>query len=235
MINIGINNQKFRENWLIGALKKIPTNSKILDAGAGELQYKKFCGHLDYTSQDFCQYNGKGDDHGLQTKNWNDSKVDIVSDIITIPIEKESFDAIMCIEVLEHLPYPIEAIKEFRRILKNNGTLIITAPFCSMTHFSPYHFYSGYNQYWYKQILKENGFEIKEIVPNGNYYEYIAQELRRLPAIANRYSKTSSFFNKAATLYSKLILRYLQYCNKKNNGSEELLNFGFQIIAAKKN
>lgn len=234
MEKIGLSNEKNRNQWLEKTLKELNPNSKILDAGAGELKYKKFCSHLEYISQDFCQYNGTGDQKGLQTKNWDDSKVDIVSDIINIPVDNESFDAIMCIEVLEHLPYPIDAIKEFNRILKSQGVLIITAPFCSMTHFSPFHFYTGYNKYWYNQILLENGFEIKEITANGNYFEYIAQELLRLPSIAKKYANVNKFINKFFSIFIKLSLSYLRYCNKKNNGSEELLNFGYQVIAIKK-
>ena len=39
------------------------------------------------------------------------------SDIINIPIFEDSFDAIMCIEVFEHIPEPILTLKEFSQIL----------------------------------------------------------------------------------------------------------------------
>ncbi len=144
-LTIGLNNQATREAWLEKTLLKIPKGGKILDAGAGELQYKKFCKHLTYVSQDFGKYNGVGDGTGLQTKTWNQEKLDIVSDITSIPADKDSFDAIMCIEVFEHLKEPVLAIKEFARILKPGGFLIVTAPFCSLTHFAPYHFYTGFH------------------------------------------------------------------------------------------
>jgi hypothetical protein len=38
----------------------------ILDASAGESQFKKFCTHLKYSVQDFGQYEGKTD-AGLYT------------------------------------------------------------------------------------------------------------------------------------------------------------------------
>jgi len=187
MNKIGTTNQKTRENWLEKALKNISPGLKILDAGAGELQYKKFCEHLDYFSQDFGQYDGKGNTEGLQTKKWDNSKLDIISDITKIPVKDASFDAIMCVEVLEHIIEPIKTIEEFARLLKSDGKLIITAPFCSLTHFAPYHFYTGFNKYFYKEILEMNGFKILEITPNGNYYEYMAQEIRRLPSMIKNY------------------------------------------------
>ena len=149
-IIIGTNNEVTRLKWLAETLKRIPQGSRILDAGAGELAQKKYCAHLNYISQDFAKYDGKGNNTGLQTQDWDNSKIDIVSDITSIPQPDASFDAIMCVEVFEHLPDPIAAIKEFSRLLRKNGTLILTAPFCSLTHFAPYHFYSGFNKYYYE-------------------------------------------------------------------------------------
>ena len=92
-----------------------------MDAGAGQMRWKEDCRHLRYTSQDFDQYDGKGDEKGLQNGSWNTGRVDIVSDIIDIPVENASYDAVLCTEVLEHLPSPELAIKEFGRIVREGG------------------------------------------------------------------------------------------------------------------
>lgn len=231
LVEGGGNNQKNRESWIKQKLAMIPNGSSILDAGAGELQYKKFCSHLNYTSQDFGQYDGKGNRAGLQPNSWDNSKLDIISDISSIPRGNNSFDAIMCIEVLEHLPYPNEAFREFSRILKNKGRLIVTTPFCSLTHFAPYHFYTGFNKYFYEQLLSEYGFKILEIIPNGNYYEYLYQEICRLPSVVNKYS--NSRINIFEKIFIKLILIILNKYNKKDKGSSELLCFGYHVLAQK--
>ncbi len=41
---------------------------------------------------------------------------------------KESFDAIVSIQTIEHLGHPKLAMKEFNRLLKNNGVLIGAIP-----------------------------------------------------------------------------------------------------------
>jgi ubiquinone/menaquinone biosynthesis C-methylase UbiE len=229
----GLKNLKNREVWLEQAIKKIPKGESILDAGAGELQYKKYCADLKYTSQDFGQYDGAGTE-GLQTGKWDNSKLDIVSDITNIPIKDQSFDNIMCIEVFEHLPEPQLAIKEFSRILKPGGKLILTAPFCSLTHFAPYYYANGYSKYFYEKILKENGFHILEISYNGNYFEYLAQELHRIVKMGNKYSKMGVFvkFMIMCLIFPLLIL--LNKLSKNDKGSEETLCFGLHIIAIKK-
>jgi ubiquinone/menaquinone biosynthesis C-methylase UbiE len=223
MVNVGTNNQSNREEWLEKVLKRIPSGSRILDAGAGEQKYKKFCNHLNYVSQDFAQYDGKG----------NHGKLDITSDITDIPEPGESFDVIMCIEVFEHLPNPILALEEFSRLLRKGGQLILTAPFCSLTHFAPYHFSTGFNRYYYEYHLPVYGFEITEIQPNGNYFEYIAQELRRSPSIITKYStaKAPSAIERWALHKVIDMVGRVSDCDSK---SQEVLCYGYQVIAVKR-
>lgn len=230
--DIGLNNRTNREKWLKKTLSEIPANQTLLDAGAGELKYKPFCKHLKYVSQDFAQYDGKGDGVGIQTSSWDNSKLDIISDIATIPVEDNSFDNILCTEVFEHIPHPIEAIKEFSRILKPTGKLVLTAPFCSLTHFAPYHFYTGFNSYFYQNWLEKYGFEIKEITANGNYYEFISQEIRYSSEVADNYSRLKMGLKEK--IAQRILLAFYKRASKKDTTSHSLLNFGFHIVAIKK-
>ena len=229
---IGTKNGSNREGWLKIKLSNLESGISILDAGAGEAQYKTYCSHLKYTSQDIAKYDGQGDGHGLQTKTRDYSEIDIISDIANIPLDNESFDAIMCIEVFEHLTNPLDALKEFNRILKSGGMLILTAPFNSLTHYAPYHFSTGFTKYFYEHHLKEFEFEIIELVENGSYFEYLAQEARRLSSVGKQYSnKKLNFFEKLISLF---YLRTLNKLSKSDTGSKDILNFGIQILAQKK-
>ena len=228
---VGTQNERQREEWLARTLSTIPAGSRLLDAGAGESQYKRFCDHLDYVSQDFAQYDGSGDTSGLQVGQWNQNALDIVSDITAIPEPDGAFDAIMCIEVLEHVPDPILAIKELSRLLRKGGTLIITAPFCSLTHFAPYHVVAGFNRYFYYAHLPALGFNVREVTPNGNYFDYLAQELRRLHYVSERYAHDAP--DRREQLAIKVLLSMMDRLTKKNIRSEELLNFGYLVVAQK--
>lgn len=230
---IGLNNLIVREKWLKKTLAKIASGKNILDAGAGELQYKKYCEHLKYVSQDFAQYDGSGDGNGLQTKTWDNSKLDIVSDITSIPVKDKSFDAIMCIEVLEHIPRPIDAIQEFSRLLKKGGKLIVTAPFNSITHFSPYFFNTGLTKYWYQEHLKNAGFKINEITLNGNYFESLAQEVRRLYYMSEKYSGIKIENDPEPEELIRNMLNLLNLLEKRQHGSEEIQCYGLHILATK--
>lgn len=232
MGKFGLDNENQRMAWISKQLQHLPAGVKLLDAGAGEQQYKKFCLHLEYVAQDFAEYDPKELSVGLQVPQFDYGQLDIVSDIIAIPREDQSFDALLCAEVLEHIPNPVLALQEFARLLKPQGKLILTAPFCSMTHFAPYHFCTGFSKYFYKHHLEDNGFTILECTPNGNYFSYLAQELYRLATMADKY--TSSSLSAVTKLAIRSLIKTLQSLSKRDTGSDELLNFGYHILAEKK-
>ncbi len=229
--NVGTGNSSFREEWLKVVLSEIPKGKKILDAGAGESQYKIYCEHLDYIAQDFAMYDGVGDSKGIQKEKRDYSNLDIVSDITSIPIENDFFDAVMCIEVFEHLPNPIEALLELNRVLKPGGKLILTAPFASLTHYSPYHFATGFNKYFYEHHLKNIDHESIRIEANGNYFEFLAQEVRRINTVSQKYSGKKT--NLLVKLGINIVLYFLNSSSLNDKGSDEILNFGYNVVSTK--
>jgi SAM-dependent methyltransferase len=233
---VGTKNENTRQRWLKKTLSTIPKGSRILDVGAGESVNKPLCSHLEYISQDFCQYDGIGDSSGLQTEQWNTSKIDIVCDIVNIPRSDSSFDAVLCSEVFEHLPDPVAALKELSRLLRPKGVLILTAPFCSLTHFAPYHYSTGFNRYFYEKHLTKLGFYILELKVNGNYFEYLGQEIRRITSVANKYSpssRSSKFRKFVEKISERILLKKLKKLNSNDAGSDELLCFGYHLLARK--
>lgn len=227
--SVGTTNEFTRHQWVKETLAKIPPGSRLLDAGAGEQQYRSFCSHVEYVAQDFAAFDPGAETTGLQPESWDDSGLDIVSDIIDIPEPDASFDAVLCTEVLEHLPYPVLALEEFARLLRPGGILIVTAPFCSMTHFAPYHFHTGFSRYFYERVLPEIGFDVLEVTPNGNYFEYVAQELRRLPSVSKRYARVKGSLS--LRIPTVLLLRLLGRLSRIDGGSSELLAYGFHVRA----
>jgi ubiquinone/menaquinone biosynthesis C-methylase UbiE len=160
-------NQYNRDMWVEGKAKKI-TLSKILDAGAGTGRYKKLFDHCEYYSTDFCR-----------ERSTLYSKMDFVSDIMFIPICNESFDVVLCTEVLEHTAEPIRIIEEFGRILKVNGILLLTAPLGAGLHQEPFIYYGGFTPYWYRKFLTKYGFRNIKIMPNGGFFRHYGQESQR--------------------------------------------------------
>lgn len=223
-------NEEERNEWIEKKLKDLPAGLKILDAGAGELRWRDTCKHLEYISQDICEYDGKGDKSGLQTGEWNTKEIDLVCDITDMPLDDEVFDVILCSEVLEHLPNPDLAIKEMSRVLKKNGLLILTAPFCSLTHFAPYHFCTGFNLYWYQYHCSQNNLLIDDIGTFGNYFSYLHQEVLRIPELVDKSLGKKSFHIRIETA---LLAHTLKKYSRVEKNFSELLCFGYHVIAHK--
>ncbi len=163
-------NQYERDQWILKQARMIPSGARVLDVGAGFCRYRDYFSHCEYESQDFCQYQGP---------EWNYGKIDYVCDITEIPVPNESFDVILCTEVLEHVPEPIKAISEFSRILRRGGKLLITAPLGCGIHQAPYIYYGGYTPFWYERFLPMHGFEDVSVIPNGGFFKHYGQESAR--------------------------------------------------------
>lgn len=232
MITVGTRNEETRHLWVEKKLADVPPGWRILDAGAGEQRYRKSCSHLRYVSQDFAQYKPETVNSGLQMEKWEYGKLDIVCDITSIPEPDESFEAVLCLEVLEHVPDSAKALHELARLVRKGGRLIVSAPFCSLTHFAPYHFSTGFNRYFYEKHLPENGFQVIEVTCNGNYFDYLAQELRRVESVAGRYAGSKP--NKLEQWTMKVLLKMLQRFSNLDTGSKDLLCFGLQVVAEKR-
>lgn len=155
-------------------LSQLPAGEKVLDVGAGQMPYKKYCGHLRYMSQDFGKYDGAGDGKGLQVGKFSTSEVDVLSDITEIPLPDKSQDNIICTEVLEHIFDPSAAIREMNRLLRPNGRILISVPGTSFLHFSPYHYYTGFKDNYFEKAFLANGLKIVEIHKTGSVYTEIA-------------------------------------------------------------
>jgi glycosyltransferase involved in cell wall biosynthesis/predicted SAM-dependent methyltransferase/tetratricopeptide (TPR) repeat protein len=168
-------NQRSRDRWVREKAAAVSPGLRVLDVGAGTCPYRPLFAHCEYRTHDFKKYNG--------VKLGNTTaygQIDYESEITKIPVPDQYFDVILCTEVLEHVPEPIEAVREMMRILKPSGRLFLTAPLGSGLHQLPFHFYGGYTPEWYRYVAQKFGLEINEISPNGGYFKLLAQECGRL-------------------------------------------------------
>lgn len=158
------------EQFAFSLSRELPPGSKILDAGAGEAPFKKFFKNHNYTAVD----TKWGDSE------WDYSKLDLVADLTKIPVKGESFDAVLCTQVLEHLKEPEKVLKELYRVLKIGGILYLSAPQGWGVHQAPYDYYR-YTCYGLKYLLEKAGFKKIYIKPCCGYYSYLADRLTVFP------------------------------------------------------
>jgi SAM-dependent methyltransferase len=160
-----------RDRFVAEFARSVSSGAKVLDAGAGPCRYRTLFPSCKYFAQDFAAYRGAEHRYG---------ELDYVCDITAIPVEDGTFDHIICTEVLEHLPEPIDALREFGRILKPGGQLMLTAPLGSGLHMMPFHYYGGFTPSWYERFLPESGFTVERCEPNGGFFKFYGQESQRV-------------------------------------------------------
>jgi SAM-dependent methyltransferase len=66
--------------------------------------------------------------------------VDIVADIIEVPLRDAVVDYVILDSVIEHVPDPVAVVAEARRILRPGGRIFINCPFMLPYHGYPAHY-----------------------------------------------------------------------------------------------
>ena len=174
--------------------RELPPQTLLLDAGAGECWYKPHFKHLNYRSVDF----------GLGKGSWDYSNLDVVANLLCLPFRENTFDAILCTQVLEHINRPGDFVKELFRILKPGGTLYLTAPQNFKEHQVPYDFFR-YTSYGLRFLFDEAGFKEEYIKPKGGFFYFLSDKLHLVH---------SYLFNNKRPLYIKLIFMPLEPISK---------------------
>jgi ubiquinone/menaquinone biosynthesis C-methylase UbiE len=106
-------------------------------------------------------------------------KPDVQSDASCLPFREAAFDAVICSELLEHVPYPPDVLREICRVLRKNGTLLICAPFLVKIHGDPYD-YARYTDYYWSETLKAAGFSELLIEKQGSFWCVLMDMLREI-------------------------------------------------------
>ena len=83
----------------------------------------------------------------------------------TWPLKDATFDAVLFVNVLEHLYEYRTAVKEGRRVLRSGGVVVGVVPFMFNVHASPYDFFR-YTKGSLTRLLTDEGFiqiEVREL------------------------------------------------------------------------
>ena len=139
---------------------------RLIDVGCGTKQYE---GCLGEGITEHLGLDRMESPHGLQ-------KVDLIGTAYDIPVEDNSFDSILCTEVLEHLEEPSRALTECRRALKPGGYALFTSPFIWHLHEEPRDFYR-YSEHGLRYLFETNDFEVVEITPLNGFWATFGQLL----------------------------------------------------------
>lgn len=231
-INIPPNfNPSLRDEFVKEIASTLPIGTKVLDVSSGAKPYMNLFNHCLYTSHEFNENSNIID----KFRNENSSKNknhDIYSEIDNIPLDDNTYDFILCTEVFEHIPEPIKAMKEFVRICKPQGKILITAPFTSGVHQEPYHFYSGFSPFFYNYLKEIYNLNIIKFKSQGDIFLLNHQEIQRClnfrhPIIRSDRTLTNTYNNviEFLKLYTLNMSNLVKHELDKYDNYENMLKF----------
>jgi len=135
------------------------------------------------------------------------------------------FDLVYCHHVLEHLPDPLDTLREMYRVLKPDGLLYVAVPnLCSVKHYlrgdgwyTPYHLYN-YRADTLRRMLERAGFRINRLWTDSPGFVPLRPRRRTAPGVpagpeASPGRERSTGFNPVPPLKRSLIRAYAAVAN----------------------
>jgi SAM-dependent methyltransferase len=182
------------------SLKK---DARLLDAGAGEGNYKHY-----FAAQRYC-----GLDLGVGDKQWNYSELDVVGDLSSLPFRDATFDGCLNVVTLEHVKDPAQVIREISRALAPGGRLLLIVPFEWEEHQQP-HDYFRFTRYSLRHLLGQAGFTEVSIRPVGGFFRMLS---RRMFSALQFFPGISIFIAAILFVPPALLLPLLEPLDRRQN------------------
>jgi SAM-dependent methyltransferase len=91
----------------------------------------------------------------------------VQADAARLPVRDASADAVVMVELLEHVPDPGAAIDEAWRVLRAGGALVASVPFVAPVHGDPGDFYR-FSEFGIRHLVRR--FEAVQVRPLGNHF-----------------------------------------------------------------
>lgn len=147
----------------------LPTiRGRVLDIGAGQSPWRVF---LDSS----VRYQGV-DIQSADQFGMSEQQDVLYYDGAILPFPDGTFDAAICIEVLEHAGDPRLLLSEAFRVLKPGATFALTVPWSARAHHIPFDFHR-FTRYQLNAMFSEAGFVELEIKERGNDICAVANKL----------------------------------------------------------
>jgi SAM-dependent methyltransferase len=166
--NLGYSLRRFFvDTFHLRHLPSLPRQGTVLDL-AGNRIGKRGCFDIE--------------NYGFQVVYANLSRVkrpDVQADATALPFAAETFGAVICSELLEHVPYPPDVLAEAHRVLRRGGTLLVCVPFLNRMHGDPFDF-GRYTDHYWARTLGQSGFVDVRVEKQGQFWCVLVDMIRDL-------------------------------------------------------
>jgi SAM-dependent methyltransferase len=145
-------------------------------------------------------------------------------------LANDSFDTVLCTDVLEHIYRPEVLFSEMARILKPNGNIIVGVPFMYWIHEDP-HDYHRYTHNKLKEFCTNNNLEVVQLNAYGGLPEIIFDLIQKGYGYYNFPLKKMFYFfwNGFGKFMSKR-----KFVQRLSVNSRSTFPMGYVLVAVKK-
>jgi len=185
---------------------------KVLDIGSGSfLRYKHLFNFDEYITMDIKPVG-----------------VDIVGRIENIPLTDNTFDSIVCTQVLGDVFELNKAFKEMYRILRPNGVLMVTESLFDPLHDEP-NDYWRFTPYSLRRLAEKVGFRVILIEGRGGKWSVIGG--LKIRYWKNRLNPHSKWFGRLLSLLFKAYGTLMKYLDEVDSDTSYVN--GYILICSK--
>ena len=181
-------------------LQQLTKDSLILDVGAGRGDFLSFYTDFPHILLDVYPY----------------PEVDVVCDLTQLnPFRDASLDAILLMNVLEHVASPLDLLRSMHTMLKPHGRIIIAIPFYLKIHQAPLDF-QRLTHFALRDLAAQAGYSISHLEGFYDPCGVIQESLRyyRFWAMAEQ-GWFARKFDQAVLLHMQTLAKLLQHTSTK--------------------
>lgn len=191
---------RLREGFLKEAFAQAGPRERLLDVGCAGKPFQPL----------YSRY--ARDSVGIDVSHTQhaDARMDILADGQALPFEDEAFDAVLCTEVMEHVPEPQRLLAEIRRVLRPGGVAVMTTPFLVPEHEQPWDFFR-YTRFGLRYLAERAGLEVVEVRPFAgmigvclSFFVQVQLKFWQIAAAAVRWPAVRGVYNPFVFLFAYL-------------------------------
>lgn len=135
---------------------------RMLDVGSGRKPYAELFSVTEHVGLE------------LDTPRGREVGADVLYDGSRFPFIDSTFDAVFASQVFEHVFEPDRFLAEVRRILRDDGVLLLTLPFVWDEHEQPNDF-ARYSSFGVTHLLERHGFRVEVLLKSGDDVSVVLQ------------------------------------------------------------
>jgi SAM-dependent methyltransferase len=195
----------------------IKEGDSIFDIGCGNKPYEAYIRKITGKTSKY---------RGCDIVQSSKQKVDIVCEATHITEQSESYDVVLCTQVIEHVFEHHKIFEEAYRLLKPGGLFIVSSALVWQLHEEPYDFYR-FTLYGFRELLTAAGFAIKYGKHSGGQWAAFGQMFLHIASISFRNKILRKLFNFLCIPMILFCNLFFTWLDKKVNDAHFTLNYVF--------